>query len=799
MRTHLHRAQLVVMLASLVALAVVAAPGRAEDAAAEFTPNTNLAGAAWTYGWKPTRTGAFTLFATSGTDGVGQKFWNHPSQAGVYHNPSGGPVSPASGVSIPGRTLTLRAGNAGQYAVLRWTARFAATYEVRARFTARSASDDGKDAAVVSGGSVLYGAWMSPAYLGNTLSMSTVLALPQGATIDFVVGPGDDGNFADWVGLDATVVALPPPVGPAGPVLVLGGQRFVPCRWPGEAFESIAFDPVNRRLASRGDLSDLCGNRISDGPGEAPGLAWDLRTQTYWQVTNDRTVRRWSAAGALLDTLFTIPPTFTVPGSGLDTLESVRGIAVDSTFVYLVDAGPDPGQIPSNAWFKFTRAGAPVKSSRSTNLHAHLDMAPDALVDDIVYSPFSSPLLPGRLLIALEHSGIQVVDTEGNFVTKFLWNDAGLTRDGSNLQGKVPAFAGLGLDPATGNLYLVNNDTGDAQVWTRLATPGATSYVVGLVGNGPGGVLHHPNPGCNLPLWHSLTNTGASNFFGAAYRASDHAFYTCDFSFGELWKGDARTGAGARLGHTGINSVWGVAWDTERQVLYAASQAGAGNRIFVVDPLSGASSPLPQLSTPYVTDLAFNDVDRKLYGVDAGAGAQLIRFDRDTGAGTVVGSTVAARGIDYDPVTGKLVAISSNGRLYRITPGTGAAETLAVLPNATAWEGLAVVPVAANPTVSVEVAAPEGSDLLRAWPNPARGSATTVEFAMAQEGEARVRVFDVTGRTVRTLGARRFSSGVHRLEWDGRDDGGGSVAAGVYFVRVETGAHARVTRVTRMR
>jgi len=52
---------------------------------------------------------------------------------------------------------------------------------------------------------------------------------------------------------------------------------------------------------------------------------------------------------------------------------------------------------------------------------------------------------------------------------------------------------------------------------------------------------------------------------------------------------------------------------------------------------------------------------------------------------------------------------------------------------------------------------------------------------------------------VRTLGARRFPSGVHRLEWDGRDDGGGSVAAGIYFVRVETGAHARVTRVTRMR
>src|SRR6185503_18744463 len=109
------------------------------------------------------------------------------------------------------------------------------------------------------------------------------------------------------------------------PVLTFADHRFIPARWPGKAFESLAFDPVNRRLASAGDLSSLCGGRLSDGPGESPGLAWDLRTQTYWSITTNRVVQRWSAAGALLDTVFTLPQSFTVPGSGLDTLESVRG------------------------------------------------------------------------------------------------------------------------------------------------------------------------------------------------------------------------------------------------------------------------------------------------------------------------------------------------------------------------------------------------------------------------------------------------------------------------------------------
>lgn len=793
--------------AVLVILGVVvgsACGARADDAAREFTPSTNNAGARWTYGWRPLRTGTLTLYANSGTSN-GQNFWNHPTnQAAVYFNPTGAAITVPAGNFFPSLAISLFPGNAGQYSVVRWTAPVSGSFKVRARFTARNVNWAAKDVAVVSNGTVVFSAWLEPFHLGNTTSMSAVLPLTAGQTVEFAVGPADGSNAGDYVGLDATVNLEPPALGPAGPVLAFGGQRFVPCRWPGQAFESIAFDPIRRRLASEGDLSDLCGNRISDGPGEAPGLAWDQRTQTYWQITNTRVVRRWSFAGVLLDTVFTIPLTFTVPGWGLDTLESVRGIASDSNFVYVVDAGPNPGEKASNAWFKFNRTGVPVKSSKTTNLVATLDADPDALVDDIVYVPFSSPFMPGRLLIALEHSGIHAIDTEGNFVDKFLWSTQSLTPTGNatRFAGRLAAFAGLTIDPATGNLYLADNDAGDAQVWTRIANQNATSYVVGTIGSGISGVLQTPNPGCNLPLWGQIVTgpNAPSNFFGNAYRAADHAIYTFEFGEGDLWRFDARSGHGMRIGPAGVDALWGVAYDTERGVLYGSSEQAGGRRLVAIDPSTGAGMPLPN-TTPYqFADLAFNSADLNLYGLDQSqAPTRLIRIDRDTGLGTVVGPTVSAMGLEYDASINKLIASSNSGRLFRITPATGVYDTLAAMPTMAGWEGLSVVPVpAAAPTVAVSFTEEPERDELRVHPNPARGI-STLEFRLPRGSDVEVRVFDVAGRLLRKVASGHMASGWHRVDWDGRDASGASVPNGVYFARVEAGTHTMVSRITRMR
>ena len=71
-------------------------------------------------------------------------------------------------------------------------------------------------------------------------------------------------------------------------------------------------------------------------------------------------------------------------------------------------------------------------------------------------------------------------------------------------------------------------------------------------------------------------------------------------------------------------------------------------------------------------------------------------------------------------------------------------------------------------------------------PNPF-GNATEIELTLPDRVPVRVRVLDVSGRLVRTIGAETLGAGTHRVEWDGRDDRGVLAAAGVYFMRVQAG------------
>ena len=76
---------------------------------------------------------------------------------------------------------------------------------------------------------------------------------------------------------------------------------------------------------------------------------------------------------------------------------------------------------------------------------------------------------------------------------------------------------------------------------------------------------------------------------------------------------------------------------------------------------------------------------------------------------------------------------------------------------------------------------------------------TALRFDLASAGTAHLEIFDVRGRHVRTLVDGRLEAGQHTPVWDGRDDTGRTVAAGVYFVRLETGTGSSVRKVVRAR
>jgi hypothetical protein len=68
------------------------------------------------------------------------------------------------------------------------------------------------------------------------------------------------------------------------------------------------------------------------------------------------------------------------------------------------------------------------------------------------------------------------------------------------------------------------------------------------------------------------------------------------------------------------------------------------------------------------------------------------------------------------------------------------------------------------------------------YPNPFNPS-TTLRFEMASAGAARLEVFSIDGRRLRTLVDENLEAGQHERVWDGRDSTGRRMASGVYFAQ----------------
>jgi hypothetical protein len=81
-------------------------------------------------------------------------------------------------------------------------------------------------------------------------------------------------------------------------------------------------------------------------------------------------------------------------------------------------------------------------------------------------------------------------------------------------------------------------------------------------------------------------------------------------------------------------------------------------------------------------------------------------------------------------------------------------------------------------------------------PNPFNPS-TTIAYSLASKSRVTIRVFDCTGRVVRTLVDAEREAGPHATTWRGRTNSGGFAASGVYFVRMEAPGRADSFRATR--
>jgi len=74
-----------------------------------------------------------------------------------------------------------------------------------------------------------------------------------------------------------------------------------------------------------------------------------------------------------------------------------------------------------------------------------------------------------------------------------------------------------------------------------------------------------------------------------------------------------------------------------------------------------------------------------------------------------------------------------------------------------------------------------------------------VRFSLPATQPVQVAVYDLRGHRVRVLLDGTLPAGSHELGWDGRDAGGGTLASGTYFLRLQSGGRVLTQRMSLLR
>ena len=140
----------------------------------------------------------------------------------------------------------------------------------------------------------------------------------------------------------------------------------------------------------------------------------------------------------------------------------------------------------------------------------------------------------------------------------------------------------------------------------------------------------------------------------------------------------------------------------------------------------------------------------------------------------------------YESATPDLSGASRLGWTTGTSLALEGVEQSYLLVTATDFSGNEGLAAAIDSYAGVETT-PRAFRLLGAAPNPFNPK-TTIRYELPEDREVDLRIFDATGRLVRVLrGGQVVPAGHHSLEWNGRDDSGRAVAAGVYIYRLSAG------------
>ncbi len=89
---------------------------------------------------------------------------------------------------------------------------------------------------------------------------------------------------------------------------------------------------------------------------------------------------------------------------------------------------------------------------------------------------------------------------------------------------------------------------------------------------------------------------------------------------------------------------------------------------------------------------------------------------------------------------------------------------------------------------------PEQWGLKQNHPNPFNAQ-TRIDFSTPSRTRVKIEIYDLLGRHIRTLADEEFPRGEFAVSWDGKDKLGRAAASGVYFCRMDMGAHQETRKM----
>jgi hypothetical protein len=86
---------------------------------------------------------------------------------------------------------------------------------------------------------------------------------------------------------------------------------------------------------------------------------------------------------------------------------------------------------------------------------------------------------------------------------------------------------------------------------------------------------------------------------------------------------------------------------------------------------------------------------------------------------------------------------------------------------------------------NAEIAVPNAYAMHQNYPNPFNPE-TIIKYDLPKKAEVSLKIYDISGKLVKTVVSGEKEAGYHSVVWDGTDDADRAVTSGVYVYRLET-------------